>query len=183
MCCNSRACAKLCAMTCGAPHHGSGCNSRACAKLCRRLGKAKLPDPEAVEGRKNPEGTLPGYERHTISAYRKLAAIKKLKPEYSPQVNSAWLFARKRLGELTPKEPGPGRGKKESDNNDSFSQKEKDRRWENAALAEFWEHPELNPRLGHNGGSRRGSGNCWSRGKGQERTCETSRAWQHSLNC
>ena len=62
---------------------------------------------------------------------------------------------------MTPKEPGPGRGKKESDNNDSFSQKEKDRRWENAALAEFWEHPELNPRLGHNGESKRESGNCW----------------------
>jgi hypothetical protein len=78
-----------------------------------------------------------------------LAAIKKLKPEFTPRINAEYLFARKRLGELNPKEhvPGPGRGKKESGNNDSFSKAEKNRRWENAALAEFWDHEELNPRL------------------------------------
>jgi hypothetical protein len=44
----------------------------------------------------------------------------KWKPEFGPQVNSLYLFARKRLAELTPKESGPGRGKKESDQNDPF---------------------------------------------------------------
>ncbi len=55
------------------------------------------------------------------------------------------LFARKRMGELTPKERG-GRPKL-SDNNESLSKAEQNRRWENAALAEFWDHPELHPRL------------------------------------
>ena len=62
-------------------------------------------------------------------------------------MNGAWLFARKRLGELTPKEKG-GPGNNASDNNEALFQKEMNRRWENAALAEFWEHSELNSRLG-----------------------------------
>lgn len=74
-----------------------------------------------------------------------LAAIRKWKPEFTPQVNSLWLFARKRIGELTPKE----RGKRNdfSDQSEKLSQADQDRRWENAALAEFWEHEALNERL------------------------------------
>lgn len=75
-----------------------------------------------------------------------LAAIKKWKPEYSPQVNSLWLFARKRIGELTPKETG-GPGNNASRNNDALSAAQRNRRWQNASLAEFWDHEELNPRL------------------------------------
>ena len=71
---------------------------------------------------------------------------RKWKPEFTPAVNSAWLFARKRVGELTPKERG-GPGNNASDGNDALSRRDRDRRWENAALAEYWDHETLNPRL------------------------------------
>lgn len=61
------------------------------------------------------------------------------------KISAAYLFARKRLGELTPKEKtGPKPNLLPQGN--ELSQVERKRRWENAALAEYWNHPPLKPR-------------------------------------